>query len=329
VDLMGGEGGQFGSILFTTNGETLAEAVHDAHARLRSPIYLGVVDVVIVGRALAEEVGIEAVVNYLMRDRHARNSLRIVVSSTETAAELFDPAGGGDDAAEEQGAALQQRMLLSQALSESLDPCRGATDAPMAFEIYHRLNRGTSDLVLPVVSPSEVEDLPFALEGLAIFEGDRMVSTLPEEDMAVYLLMTSGVRDRAFSVEMGDERAVIVVRHSRAGMDFALEDGVLRVFLDIRVTADVVQVPEGFGEVDRQGLRQLEAEAERVIAEQVVELARRLGEEKHDIFGVADVVRNRDARLWGQIAGDWQTWMRGSEVEPRVVVRIGNTGMMR
>jgi len=329
VDLLGGEGGQFGSILLTTTGETLAEAVYDAHTRLRSPIYLGVAEVVIVGRGFAEEVGIEGIVNYLMRDRYAQNSLRIVVSSTETAAELFGPAAAGDDDGEEQGAAKQQRMLLSQALSESLDPRRGATDAPMAFEIYHSLNRGTSDLALPVVSSSEVEDIPFELEGLAIFEGDRMVRTLPEEDMAVYLLVTSGVRDRVFSVEMGDERAVVAVRDSRARTDFSLEDGVLRFFLDIHVRADVVQVPDGWGEVDQLALRELEAEVGRVIAEQVVSLVWRLGDEGHDIFGFADVVRSRDVRLWENIAADWQMWFRSSEVEPQVSVRIAHTGMMR
>jgi len=334
VDLMGGEGGQFGSILLTTSGETLAEAVHDAHARLRSPIYLGVADVVIVGRLVAEQIGVETIVDYLIRDRHARNSLRIVVSSTDTAAELFDPAASGGDGGEEQGATEQQRVLLSQALSESLSPERrgvsSATDARMAYEIYHILGRGTSALTLPIVSPSETVDVPFELDGLAIFEGDRMVASLPEEDMSLYLLLTSNLQDRVFPVEIeGGQRAVIAVRRSRARVDFALESGAARFFFDIHVTADVVQLPDRFGPADRQMLAQLEADAARALGEEIIELAGRLGDEGHDILGLAEVIRTRDPRLWAHIEGDWEVWLGGSEIVPLVEVRVENTGMKR
>jgi len=325
VDLQGGEGGQFGSVLLTTRGETLVEAVYNAYVKLHSHVHLGVVDVVIVSRHLVEQVGLTPLVDYLIRDKNARNSLYLVVAGTETARELFIPAEEGEGGEEQSPAQDQgQRMLLSKILGESLSPRRrgasSATDARALYEVYHILNRGTSDLTLPIVGPSEAEDIPFQLDGLALFEGDRMSGALKEADMSVYLLAATGVRGRVFPVEVEGQRAVIAVRSSRAEVDFAPEGDALRFFLDIRVTADLIQPPEGFGEPDQVMLRRMEAEAERALAEEITELAGRLRDEGQDILGLAEAVRNRDPRLWERIAGDWRARLQASEIE--VWVRV-------
>jgi len=334
VDLSGGEGGQFGSILLTVEGETLGEAVYDAYARLHSHVSFGVVDVVIVGRRVAKEVGLEPLVDYLIRDRDTRNSLRMVVAGTETAGELLDPAAEEGEEADGPGQSGGPRQPLSKVLGEALSPQRrgeasSATEARALYEIYHILQRGTSDLALPIVRLSEAEDIPFALDGLALFHGGRMVGTLEEADMPVYLLATTDLRDRVFPVEVQGERGVMAVRRSQAGVNFALGEGGLRFFLDIRVTADALQLPEGWAEVDAEMVRRLEAGAEETLSREVLELVRPLLKEGHDVFGFAEAVRNRDPRLWEQIEGDWRAWLRESEIEPRIEVRIRDSGMRR
>ena len=172
VDLNEGEGGQFGSVLLTTRGETLAEAVYDAYARLHSHVYLGVVEVVLISQAVAEQRGIEPIVNYLIREKNARNSLRVVVAGSETAAALFAPAEGdtGAEEAEGPGQTEGQRQPLSRALGEALSPRRrgasSVTDARALYEVYQMLAKDTSDLALPIVGQSAVEDIPFQLDGI-------------------------------------------------------------------------------------------------------------------------------------------------------------------
>ena len=327
VDLNGGEGGQFGSILLTTTGETLAEAVHDARNRLHSEVYLGVADVVVVGRSLAEQVGITPLVRYLMQDKTARSSLYIVVAGTESAAELFAPAeteGEGED--HDAGQAEGPGTLLSKVLGESLNPHRrgagGATVSPAAYEVYHILSRDTSDLVLPIIGPSEAEDIPFQLDGLALFTGDRMNGTLPKDDLFAYLLAGASLREQVFPVEVNGERAVLAIRRSRVLTDFDLAGGRLQFFLNIRVTADAAQLPEGWGEMDRETIRQLETEAERALSNEVLTLIERLRDEGRDIFGLAETIWNREPELWRRIAEDWRVWLGASEINVRAEVEV-------
>jgi len=338
VDLKGHEGGQFGSLLLDTKGETLTEAVYDAYARRHSHVYLGVADVVVISQAVAEQVGVDTLVNYLIRDKNARSNVRILVAGTETARELFDPVEAGDDAeGGSEGPGQGPRVLLSQILSESLSPTRrgisSATDARAAYEVYHILNRGTSDLALPIVGPAEAEDIPFQLDGLALFRGGRMVGTLDEADMPLYLLATTGLRDRIFPVTVEglteeEERAVIAVQRSRAQVEFDWVGDVPRFFLDIRIEADVAQPPASWEAMDQTVVRRLERGAEQTLSGQVLELAERLRDGGHDVLGFAEAVRSRDPRLWEQIAGDWQAWLRVSEIDAWVEVRIQNTGLV-
>ncbi|MCL2588160.1 MAG: Ger(x)C family spore germination protein [Oscillospiraceae bacterium] len=317
VDLEGGEGGQFGSILLTTHGETLAEAVYDAYAKLHGRMHLGVADVLIVGQTLAEREGLLPLVRFLMQDQTARNSLRIVVAGTDTAAELFAPIE--PEGEENTGQDEAPNVLLSKILSESLSPrrqgARKAMDAPAVFEIYNILTRRTSDLVLPIISPSDAADIPFQLDGLALFTGDRMTGTLPAADMFAYLLTTANLRDRAFPIEIDGQRAVLTVRSSRPQVDYLLEDGTLRLTLNMQVTAETLQLPDGWNGTDRAQMSRLEAEAEYQLSTRVQKLIERLRDEGRDIFGFAETIRNRDPRLWEQIAADWHTWLRMSTLE--------------
>ena len=335
VDVNGAQDGQFGSILLTTTGETLAQAAYDAHNKLHGPVYLGAADVVIVGRQAAEQVGLSPLVDYLIRNKNARNSLRIVVAETDTAAELFAPVAKEAEGEEEQDPQQDPNadILLSKALGQSLGPRgrqnRMTADARALYEIYHILHRGTSDLVLPIVGTSEAEDIPFQLDGLALFNGDRMTGTLDEADVPLYLLATAGLRDWAFPVmlsEQPEKQAILSVRHSRSRLGVGTEGGAPQFFLDIQVTVDVVQWPEGAEEPNGKTLRQMEAGAAQALSRQVLALCHRLRDEGRDILGLAEALRTQSPGLWEQIAGDWRAWLKAGEIDVRVEVQIQSAG---
>ena len=328
VDLNGASDGQFGAQLLTTTGETFASAVFDAYARLHSNVYLGVMDVVLISEQVAEH-GMGHFVDYFIRDRNARSSLHIVVAGTDTAAELLTPT-------EEEG--RQRQVVLSQVLAESLGQHRrGASTtarAPQVVEVFDRLATGTATLALPVVAFSEAADIPFQLDGLALFTGDRMTGRLAEADMPIYLLATTGLRDRVFPVQvMGPDgvlhQVVLAARGSEAHVRFKEDAGRLRFWLDIEMTADVLELQGVWGTIDQAKLRQIEAFAEAFLTAEVLAFAERFQDEGRDVLLLLEAIRHRDAVLWRTVSADAETWLRDSEITPRVRVRIGNTGMMK
>ena len=115
---------------------------------------------------------------------------------------------------------------------------------------------------------------------------------------------------------------VLELRHSQAQTDFDLESGRLRFFLDIRVTVDTVQGSEDWDEMGREEIRQLETMMARALSEQVLALAKRLQGEGQDILGFAEAVWSRSPDLWEHIAEDWRIWLRDSEIDVEIGVKI-------
>ena len=327
MDLEGEGEGQFASLLLTTEGESLGEALFDAYAKLHDNVYLGAADVVLVSQTLAEQRGIMSLVDYLVRNPKAQNNRNIVIAAGDSAAELLSPAE------EEEG----EGRILSAALGESLRGRRRGTrkeaDALRCYEIFNRLAEGTSSLALPLVGSGETEDIPFQLEGLALFSGDRMTGKLDKADMPLYLLAAAGLRDRAFSVDIRgpegkEEKVVLANRRSRPRLSFQEADNTLRFVLDISMTADAAQLPLHWGPVDQAMLRRIEAGASETLENQVSELIVRHQKEGHDILGFGETLRKTSPRLWEALAGDWDWWFKQSEVDIRVDVQIQNAGIL-
>jgi len=329
VDVNGANEGQFGSLLLTTTGDTISAAVFDAYAKLHSNVYLGIMDVVLVSQQVAE-AGVGPLVEYLVRDRNARSNLHIAVAGTDTAEELLTPAEDEEE---------PRQIVRSKALGESLrQHQRGtstAAEAPQAFEIFNRLATGNGTLALPVVAASESADIPFRLDGLALFTGDQMTGQLPEADMPIYLLATTGLRDRVFPVEVAGpdgktHQVVLASRRSDAHVRFAYTAGILQFWLDIALEAEVVELPGDWGPIGQTELRRIETAAAEALTDQVRSLARRLNDEGQDTLGLLETVRHYDATLWRTVAEHPAEWLQNSEIEPQVQVQvqIQSTGMI-
>lgn len=344
-----------GTQLLVTHGATIAEAVHNASNQLHNSMYLGNAAVALVSRAVAEEVGLDPLLEYLLRSRDARNTLKVVVTATDTAAELLGVTpsnmGGGnedldengeneeDDGGEPEEGGGKTVGMVSTALSEALSGHQRGTqhniDARTTFEIYNIISTGTSDLALPFVGQSDAEDRPFQMEGLALFTGERMTGTLAESDMPLYRLAASGLHGgQSFALEMPDTngnsgRVVLLNRQSRPHITFDREQGNLHFHLNISMRADIISIPPHWNRLDSVTVRQIEQAASAEISAQVAEFLNRLHEEQRDIIGLAETIRNRDFRLWDELAQEGgRGWLAESEMTVRAQVEIHNTGMI-
>ena len=300
MDLEGDDGGAFTSLLLTTTGDTLGEALNDAHAKLHSKVYLGAADVVIISQQMAQREGILPLLDYLVRNPMVQNSAQIVIAAETRAGDLLTPSE------EEEGAG----RILSTALGESLRGRKQGTgrsaDVPLCYEIFSILLEGRKTLALPLVSGSDTEDIPFQLEGLALFSGDKMTGKLEKEDLPLYLLATAGLQDRAFAIEArgpdgSPQNLVLTVRRSNPRLTLLEGDGPPRFHLNISMTAEVVQLPLHWGPIDEAAFRRMEAGASQTLETQLTALLARHRKEGHDILGLGDATDTTAADLEIQI----------------------------
>ncbi|MCL2828049.1 MAG: Ger(x)C family spore germination protein [Oscillospiraceae bacterium] len=326
LDLNAENAQQPGSLLLTTTGDTVAEAVYDAYAKLHGNLYFGGTEVVLVSRAMAEQAGIKPLMDFLIREEHVRDSLRMVIAATDTAAELLRP---GEESGEE-----EHQLIFTVALNEGLSQHRrGTSHVKAAYEIRHILTTNTTNLALPIIAPNQADDRPFQLDGMALFTDGQMTGMLDQTDMPVYLLAATGLRGHAFPVEMdcpdGDTgRVILANRRSRPRLTFARAGDGLAFHLDISMTAHLAQLPPNWNTLDQAALRQIERTAGAELSRQVLELIDRQREAGYDIIGMAETVQSFAPHLWNESNPDWERLLQESEVTAQVRVRIQNTGMV-
>ena len=319
LDLNADDGGAFRSVLLEGRGVSLAEAIHNATISLHNNMYFGMLDVLIISREMAQEHGISALVYYMTRSQNARNSMHLVVAATDRAADLLRPA-------DEEGAHAQN--ILSTTLGENLSISeRGGTtttDPRALFEIFDALQTDGASFSMPVIREGEGQDIPFMLDGLAVFNGAQMIGAIEQTDMSAYLLATNNVHGRVFGADIGGERLTIWMIESSPSLHVRRQGESLHFYLDVSVEADVLSLPMGWQSYQswiEEGLR-------RELGEKLSDFIARMQTAGLDALGFSEIVRRRYPQFWAEKADDWVYHMQNSTVTVDVQVEIRNFGMI-
>ena len=319
LDLNADDGGAFRSVLLESTGVSLAEAIQSATISLHNNMYFGMLDVLIISRSMAQEQGISALVYYMTRSQHARNSMHLVVAATDRAADLLRPVD------EEAG---EGRSILSTTLGESLSISeRGGvttTDPRALFEIFDALQTEGAGFSMPVIQQGEGQDIPFMLDGLAVFHGAQMIGEIEQADMSAYLLATEKVHGRVFGADIGGERVVIWILESEPSLHVHRAGEKLHFYLDVSLVADVLSLPMGWQAYQSW----IEEELERELLEKLDDFIERMQAAGLDVLGFSEVLRRNYPQLWAAKADHWADHMQNSSVTVDVQVEIRNFGMI-
>jgi len=90
--------------------------------------------------------------------------LPIAVAGGETAGELLTPSEGEE-----------RQVIVSTILGERLGRRSDSVETPAIHEIYSALLTGEREIVLPLVTVSEVRDILFELDGSAQFRDGHLM----------------------------------------------------------------------------------------------------------------------------------------------------------
>jgi len=163
ADIAGAENGQFGAMILSARGETIAQALQDAKQKLHKEMYLGTLRVVLFSREAVESMEFAPFVTHLLHDLQIRNSLPLAVAGEETAGELLTSHEREE-----------QRVIVSNVLGEQLGKQSSTAPAPTIHEIDQVLHTDGGEITLPLVVTSEEEGIFFAFAGSAQLREGRL-----------------------------------------------------------------------------------------------------------------------------------------------------------
>ena len=283
--------------------------------------------IVVMGREYASS-GLFPLIRYITADRAMRINLNLLVAREE---------GGEILKAKSITNQLQAFQIYTLINSDSYYPMKQNT---CLFNLINSFADPSQSPVLPALKIVENDrEKAVELDGVAVFNGDRLVGFLADDDAKFVFLLRDAVkkmlipldnqaqapgRNRTFMLL--DYRLNIKPRYNGDQWEFEIE---LDAGVDLGNT-------EGNKAQDNSP-RDAKKEEDELKGQIELQLSRRIQEVVHkvqndfgvDIFGLGNRVRRSYPKLWQDYADNWPHYFRECKINPKVQVTIKNSGLTR
>ncbi len=324
LNLSGGNGtnGNQKAELISAEGDTIADAAANASLLSENELYFSDCKITIFSREIAEE-GLTSVLDWLNRDPQPRFTMQLYVSTAETAAELLEPE------AKTEGA-------ISPRVSEAIDQAAsvGRSQKVCVYQADDVLLGEGKDLTLPCLErESSAEGVSkTAIDGTAVFQGDKLVGWRDEKQTRVDVFLTSRVKlgQLVVGINPSDREIALQVRDSNTKIKpvFGNHNQLsMNIFVEANCTFDEENTTRNLlADLGEKGIENLAEKAICARTEQEIhDVQAGLG---CDIFGFGRSVYNSNPELWKSLKPHWRDTFRNVKVSISAKVRIGNTGFM-
>ncbi|MEA4828609.1 MAG: Ger(x)C family spore germination protein [Enterococcus thailandicus] len=312
-----GSGDESSAILLKSESKTIQEALGEQNRNSSRSLLLQHNQVILLGTELAEQ-GVEEKLDLFLRNQQARVEVLVLVADGK--------------AGEVLGAKIGQESTPGLYLSHMMRDMRRMSPHynERLLDFISSLRDGTSGPVAPIVKVKKEEGKEtLTVEGLAVFQRDKMVGRLDNPETMGYLWALGKVRQCEVAIESDQGRAAFTILKLETKRKTALRpDGGVKVALEVETVLRVGEL-QGFTETPLEELRPtLTALAEKQIKEQILGTAAHAKELGADIYGFGRALHAEHPKQWKELEGNWDKLFRDLELDVQVKVQIPEPGQI-
>lgn len=327
--------------VFSTTGDTVFEAIRNVNDYMPKRLFWPYMQALVIGEKLARQ-GVEQHLDVLFRNTRARKNAWVFITqgSPDMVFEVNpqiekNPATLIDFLVKtESGFLGKSRVIrLKDFQQELADP--GVEPLVSVLGVWDAEQQKLLPPGAAVPSKSE-----FALNGSAVFHGDKLVGWLSPDESQFFLLAKGKMKTGLIVVPHPDNpenRAGIEIIGNKAGLEAKVEGDQIRAAVKIKITGNLgdqwFKVPGEKAQdhsEDPEFYRQLGEQLERKVKAGVESLLARSQTEFHsDILGLGDYICNRYPNDWEQIKSGWEEYYDKAAIEVDVKVNILAPNVLR
>lgn len=290
------------------DGRTFFEALKKAQTYMSNTVYLGQVDLIIVGEEAARD-DLGKYIDFVTRDQDMRMNLHIVVAKGTTAEEVL--RCNSDDGATS-FETIQSLLLDAGEMSYSSEI--------QLRQVVQATEEETLDPILPAVTIAKKEEgtggaATISIEGYGVFQDTKLLRYLEKDAAKAYNLLT-GRFQNSVAVLSVEDIGKLSAQLLNASVDLSVqeEDGKPAFTFRVDLAANITERVGLDGTAKAQELRftedtmqqlednlssQLKDEMQRVIAQAQADGV--------DYLGLADHLYRSDPDWWDRVKDRWET----------------------
>lgn len=304
-----------------TMGEGIFDAVRDMIKISSKKLYWSHVRTLVVSEDVARD-SILPTLDWIARDQEPRLAMDIYISRANTAKEIFDSESFATD-------------IRSFELDVMINENENLINVPTkkVYELINDLALPKTHTVLPVIEIDSIHGkMTNVLCGGAVFNNDRLVGFLDNEDILPYLFIKNKVNGgliNAKDEEVPNDDVILEIFKNKTRVNPIITEE--NISFDIEIYTDVT-IGELKTETDyiskpEPGRDDLKKLAEENLESDIIEVIKKVQSQFGlDIFGFGNIIRQRNPKLWKTIEDDWDTIFMDLDVNVMSNIHIRNSG---
>ncbi len=323
VDLIeGGKESSIASKIIETEGDTLFDAVRNAIKFETGRLYLGHMEVVILGKQVLEK-GLVEVLDFLIRDVEPRTNIWLLVSKEERAAEL-----------------LRSESVTTEIRTfEISQMIEGQADLSKSFkmtisEFMNLLQCPGYCPVLPcmrIINTAGIETQ--AMSGTAILKRGSLAGFLTEEETKYFCFITDRVEGGILVADSEPGKHVkdvsFEILENKTKVKPVYSNGKISINVEIHVKTALGEHGPGRHK-HHEGAAMHKKQAEELIKNKASALIKKMQTEyRADIFGFGNSIHMEYPKLWREIEQDWDEYFKDMEIYVNPTVEVTESGLLQ
>ncbi len=303
--------------MLESEGKTLFDACRNAKKAILGKLYFGHTQLVVISDKLARHQDLRDLIDWMLHDAEIRETLKIVISTEETAQEILDNE-------------TLVGPIIAFDVSEYIEDdneVTSSTSYKQLYEVYDTLEADGIDLTVPALCNIESggRTIP-KLSGTAVFKGQRLAGYLSSDESKYFLFAVDKVKGGVLTVPAngeGRDNVTLEISDNRTSRSFTYKDGKLVMKLEPETDVFLAECEGPLDAMDKQQIKELEKNAAKTLAQRMVQTIQTV-QSKYgaDIFGFGNFIHKSDMSLWKSLSKDWDTIYKTLEVQVNAKVNI-------
>jgi len=320
-------------VVYTNTGNTLFEAFRKITTQLPRQPYFPHMILVVINEKLAEEDGLNEVMDWFERDHEPRTNANVLISRGADAKEILLIQPPIERVTARQ--LVSQTESLEQLLGESLvmdvdDVVRDLTSKGKELIVSGVEVRGDEELATKKETIQQSQpDGELVIKGIAMFSDAKLARWVEENEAKGLSWVLGRIQSTIDNVECDGQEDAIAIETVKANSDVqsTIENGKPTIQVTIEQEGNLAEVNCAKDFTDPEAIDEIEGLLEETIkntAEKAIDIAQ---EEEADVFGFGDAIHRQHPKIWKQYEENWHEFFATLNVDVQVHAHVRRSGM--
>jgi len=293
---------------FKSNGESVLEALRKLSLDVPKRIYVGHLKLIIISDEVAKE-GITEIVDFFLRDPETRKEFNMAISTGSKAEDVLKITTPIEDfpgdeiidsirlSSSRYGGTIQMLLddYIARLLKEGISPY-----VPLIKIVGNEEEGNSKENVEGIETKTSI-----VIEGVAIFQGDKMVSTLSSEEAMYLNAVSQELKRTVFNTSCEEGHTLIEI--SGADTKLKFDKGKNEMTVNISLNGDVAETNCNINLDKDKTINQIEEEGKKQFEENTLAVIEKIQKEaKADVFGFGNHLYKRHYEYWQSVKDDWE-----------------------